>query len=248
METMEQLLDGKKPEIEVVESTGVKAEESEAEEDKTTEVEETKAEKEEESPPDSESDTTIPVAIARDERNKRQAVEKERDALQAQIAEANKTPPTSVFEDEAKFLQELDSRVNQSMTDSRLDVSEFFAAREFGREVLDQKIGIYEELVKDGNNQELKRRASSSVSPFHELVAIVDERDELDKMKDIDGYRAKIRAEERAAVKAELEKEEEDKRKLRDSVPDSLVGDPSAGGLTSTDADTPATPEDLYNP
>jgi len=215
---------------EAVEDTPAKAD---------TKTEETK----QESSPD--SDVQVPMSVVHGERDRRQAAEKERDELRAQLVKSNETPPTSVFEDETVFRQEIDAHINQSMTNVALNQSEFFARREFGSEYMDKQIEIFKELVKD--NEPLRVRFVNATSPYHELDDIVKQHDELAKMEDMDAYRATIRAEERVSVKKELEDEASGKQRLRDSVPDSLVDEPSKGGLSSADTAGLASAEDVYN-
>lgn len=190
-------------------------------------------------------ETKVPISAMHGERDRRQAAEKENADLRAQIEESKKADPTSVFEDESKFRNEISADLSQQLTNQSLNQSEFFVARELGRDVLDQKISVFKDLAKD--NPELVQRFSNSVSPYHELVDIVNQHDELNKMKDLDGYKAKLRAEAKAEVKAEIEKEQEAKDKLRDAIPDSLVGDASAGGISSKGSYEPPTAEELYN-
>jgi hypothetical protein len=209
----------------------------------TAEAETETAEPTEEASPA--SDVTVPMSVVHGERDRRQAAEKERDDLRAKLEASSQTEPTSVFEDESKFRSEIDAQINESMSNVALNQSEFFARREFGSEELDGKIEKFKELVKD--NDPLRQRFINATSPYHELVEIVDQHDELAKMEDMDAYRAKIRAEERAAVKKELEDEAAAKAKLRDSVPDSLVDEPSQGGLDSKTTEPLASAEELYN-
>jgi hypothetical protein len=190
-------------------------------------------------------EATVPVAAITGERERRQAAEKERDELRAKLEETEKTPPTSVFTDEAKFREEISQSFDHRLTNQSLNQSEFFAAREIGRDVLDAKIEVFKDLAE--NNAEIRARFAGAVSPYHELIDIVDQHEELEKMKDIDGYKARIRAEEREKIKAELEAEEREKAELRNTIPDSLVGDKSAGGLTGGTWDGPPSTEELFD-
>lgn len=215
------------------------------------ETEETKpaddVEKEETKPEASSApETQVPMSAMKGERDRRQAAEKERDELRIELNKISDTPPTSVFEDEVKFNAEIDARIDRSALNVATNQSEFYTRREFGSDVMDQKIEIFKGLIKDNN--ELYTRFVNATSPYHELVTIVDQHDELDKMKDIEAYKATLRAEAKVDVKKELEKEAADKLQLRDSIPDSLVGDPSKGGLDSKTAAPAATAEDLYDP
>ena len=180
------------------------------------------------------------------ERDRRKAAERERDEFKAQLADSKKTDPTSIFEDESKFRSELQTDLSQALVNQSLNQSEFFVAREIGRDKLDQKIDIFKTLAE--NNPEIRQRFSNAVSPYHELIDIVNQHDEMGKMKDLDGYKAKLKAEAKAEVVAELEAQGKVKDELRDSVPDSLVNDTGKGGLDSKPTSfTPKTAEDIFD-
>jgi len=241
-----------KEEIVIEDTTGVKDEstdESKVKETETADAEtDTKTEdkpKSDDVSPASGSETMVPVSAIHGERDRRKAAEGQRDELQSKLDEANKTPPTSVFEDETKWREEITAGFNQQLTNHSLNQSEFFAARELGREKLDKKIAIFKTLVE--TNPDLGQRFANAVSPYHELVDIVDQHDDLDKMKDIDAYKATLKAEARVEVKAEMEAEGKAKGDLLDSVPDSLVGDASKGGISSKGSFEPPTADELYN-
>ena len=180
------------------------------------------------------------------ERDRRKAAERERDEFKAKLDDSKKADPTSVFEDEGKFRDELHTDLNQALTNQSLNQSEFFAAREIGRDKLDQKIDIFKTLAE--NNPEIRQRFATAVSPYHELIDIVDQHDELDKMKDMDSYKAKLKAEVKAEVKAEIEADGKAKTELRDSIPDSLVDETGKGGLDSKPTSfTPKKTEDIFD-
>lgn len=245
MKTAEELYDSTETteEIVVVDDTKGETETVEAAPEKgETPAEETVTK---DASPASSKETQVPLSAMHGERDRRQAAEKENADLRAKIEEANKIDPTSVFEDESKFRNELSADFSQQLNNQSLNQSEFFAAREIGRTELDQKIGVFKTLAE--NNPELAQRFGNAVSPYHELIEIVDQHDEMDKMKDLDGYKAKLKAEARADVKAEIEKEVKDKADLRATIPDSLVGDDSAGGIASKGSFTPPTAKELYD-
>lgn len=239
----EDIFNGKEPEIEVVDTTDKTEEPTGEVEAKDESKDESKEEtKEEVSSPDPKDETKVPLSAMHGERDRRKTAEKERDELKAQLEE--KTPLTSVFEDENKFRQEVQDDFNQSLTNQALNQSEFFVADKIGREVLDKKIEAFKTLVE--TNPEIRQRFANAVSPYHELVSIVDQHDELAKMEDLPAYKATLKAEAKAEVKAELVAEGKAKDDLRESIPDSLTGDTSAGGLTSKDWGGPAKAKDVY--
>ena len=155
--TEAELYDGKGTTEEIVvvdETKGEEETKDEEPEKETKSEEETKGE----SPSSVEEtkETTVPISAMHGERDRRQAAEKENVALKEKLEESNKTEPTSVFEDESKYRNELATDFNQQLTNHSLNQSEFFVARELGRDVLDQKIEAFKKLAED--NPELRQR------------------------------------------------------------------------------------------
>ena len=245
MVTAGELYDGDEPEVEEPKEEPTGEVETEV---KVDSEEETKTEVEPEeqvASPAPESETQVPISAMHGERDRRQAAERELSTLRAQLDETNKTEPTSVFEDEAKFRDEVSSDFNQQLTNHSLNQSEFFASREVGRDVLDQKIEVFKGLA--DSNPQLAQQFANAVSPYHELISIVDKHNEIEQMKDLDAYKANLKAEVTAEVKKELTAEKEKRDAVINSIPDSLVGDTSAGGLNSSVSFEEPTAEDLYN-
>lgn len=249
MKDVEEIFDGETTEVEEptgeVNSADAKPDTTDVVNDKKasedTQTEDTKA-----ASPAAEDETKVPLSAMHGERDRRKAAERERDEFKAQLTESNKAEPTSVFTDEAAFRTEIQNDFNQSLTNQSLNQSEFFVADKIGRDVLDQKIEVFKTLVE--NNPEIRQRFANAVSPYHELVKIVDQHNEMDKMKDLDGYKAKLKAEAKAEVKAELEADGKAKTELRDSIPDSLVDETGKGGLDSKPTSfTPKTAAEVFD-
>ena len=197
------------------------------------------------SPASEETDTKVPLSVVHGERDRRQAAEKRAADAEAMLEASKKedVEPTSFFTDEPKARAEIIGDVDNALSNFSLNQSEFFARREFGSDVMDAKIETFKAIALD--NPTLVERFKNSISPYHELSDIVDQHDELKKMEDIDGFRETIRAEERAKLKKEMADEADGKAALRNSVPESLVGDTSKGGLTSKDWGGPPSLDDV---
>ena len=246
MKDIEEIFDVDEP-TEVDKTTGEVETKDEPEEKPEVEAPEEKAEEEPKAAsPAAEDENKVPISAMHGERDRRKAAERERDEFKAQLADSKKADPTSVFEDEGKFRTELHDDLNQALNNQSLNQSEFFVAREIGRDKLDQKIETFRTLAE--NNPEIRQRFSNAVSPYHELIDIVDQHDEMDKMKDLDGYKATLKAEVKAELKAELEAEVKAKAELRDSVPDSLVDEIGKGALDSKPTSfKPKTAEEVFD-
>ena len=195
------------------------------------------------SSPDPEQ-TTVPIAALHGERDRRQEAERELNDLKAKQVETDKADPTSVFADEGKFRTEIEQSFDDRLTHQSLNQSEFFAARDFGKDVLAAKVETFKQLAAD--NPSLAQRFSGAISPYHELVEIVNQHETLNELKDVDALKAKLKEEARAELKAEQEAEAKEKGDLRDSIPESLVGDSSKGGLKGSDWSGPTSDDALF--
>lgn len=172
---------------------------------------------------------SVPLQALKAEREKRQAAEK-------QIAEFNankeKTPAPDVFEDQKAYTEHMQNDFNQAMFNERANMSEFHARREF--KDLDDKIEAFQALK--ANNPALSTQVQNSASPYHEIVDIVTKHETMEKMQNIDEFEATTRAEIEAKVRAEIEAEMKGKtdaaKNLRESIPTSLVSEPSQGTVS----------------
>lgn len=247
MSTLGQILDGDEEAVEVeaqaetevveTEPTGVKEPEAEAVQ--------AEAEPEQESSPEPDSSPHVPLSAVHGERDRRQAAEKERDDLRKQLEAKNTKEPTSVFEDEKAFASEIKSDFNQTLTNHTLNQSEFFAEREYGKPQLAAKIETFKSLVE--SNPQYRDQFINAVSPYHELVTIVDNHTKLEQMQDLPAYEAKLRAEIKAEVEAENAAKAKSKADLRESIPDSLARTASSGGLTASDWGGPTSLDSLID-
>jgi len=173
---------------------------------------------------------SVPIKALMAEREKRQAAEK-------QVAEFNsnkeKTPAPDVFEDQKAYTEHMQTEFNQAMFNERANMSEFHARREY--QDLDDKIEAFQALK--ATNPALTAQVQNAASPYHEIVDIVTKHEKMEKMQNIDEFEATTRAEIEAKVRAELEAEFSGKQKadktLRDSIPTSLVSEPSKGTVTN---------------
>jgi len=214
----------------------------ETEDVKTDEV---KTEPEKEAPPASHTEGTVPRAALEEQRNRRRFVEKQRDDLQAKLDSQQNTETTSVFDNEAKFVQELEAKLDKRLLSATLDISQLHVEKDIGKEALDQKIDQYKLLAE--KNPELNTRCRTSPSFYAELVNVVDQHQAMEEMGNITDYKAKLKAEVKAELEAEQQGKTDDKAKLRDSIPNSLVDESSAGtNKTQGPKDLPSV-EDIFN-
>ena len=88
---------------------------------------------------------------------------------------------------------------------------------------------------------------NNSDDPYFEMIELVDKHEKLSQFENIEDFEKKIRAEERAKVLAEKEAAEKDKDALKRSVPESLAGDNSKGGLKGSAWSGPAPLESILD-
>ena len=169
---------------------------------------------------------SVPLTALMAERDKRQALQKQVDDFNAKKADE---PMPDIFEDQTGYTDRLTQQMNQAMFNERANTSEFYARREYPD--LDAKIEAFKVLA--DNNQALKDQIQGAVSPYHEMVDIVDKHDKLAKMDNIEEFEKTTRAEIEAKVRAEIAEEMKGKtdadKQLRDSIPTSLVSEASKG-------------------
>jgi hypothetical protein len=222
------------PAVDTPETTDVKTAEAAVE---------TKAKVQE--PPSGSDETRVPLAALTGERERRQEAQREAEELRAKLAALEtKKPAPSVFEDEKGFVESLKTDFDSKLINDRLNLSEALAVREFGAEKVKAASAWFKEAAT--KNPSLADRFRSAPLQFHAVVDMHAEHIELEKMKDLPAYKAQIRAEVEAEVKAKLEADLKEKQKLRDSIPTSLAGDASKGGLKGAAWAGPTPDEEIY--
>ena len=166
----------------------------------------------------------VPLTALMAERDKRQALER-------QIAETTAakppTPAPDVFEDQAAYTQHMTQQVSEAVFQSTLNTSEFHARREY--KDLDDKMAIFREI--SAINPALKEQVQNSPSPFHEAYDVVAKHEKMQRMENIDDWEATKTAEIEAKVRAEFEGKKQADTDLRETIPTSLVSEPSKGSV-----------------
>lgn len=206
-------------------------------EDEATEEpqqEEATADKKEESTADSietDEEKDWKFAALKDERRKRQELERELEALKAPKEEA-KAP--DVLDDPEGYQAFQSEQFDQKVDNVKAEISQFYAEKELGKEKVAAAFETFSAMVKD--NPALYEQAVSSVSPYHEIVEIVNKAEKFEQIQDVDKYEAKIRAEIESKIRAELEEKYSKQSQNTANVTPSLNSQRSAdGGNISND-------------
>lgn len=253
MSTMEDIFDGTEavatesaPEPEKVEvETESKVDETETATEDVTGEKEVEPEKEPATDESPSSESTVPITALHGERDRRQAAERELEALRAAQPQQEPDPLTSVFESEEGFVTDLEQKFNSALVNRTLNESQFHAEQKYGAEELAAKVETFKQMAQD--NPQYAQQFAQSVSPYFTLVDLVDKHQEVEAMKDVDGYRAKIEAEVRQKVLQELADKNKSAENLKSSIPDSLAGDDSKGGLKGGAWSGPASTESIFD-
>lgn len=251
----ESIYDGETVDVKEPENLEPKADEPKAETEPTdTETDEPKGEKPDEENPEQVSSpdlekpdepAIVPVSALHGERDRRKAAERERDELKQKLETQPNAEPTSVFEDENGFRSEIQQDSQRFVTHALLEQSRRYANREFGKEKVDEAVAWFEEEAP--NSPYLIKQFQESGNDVHEIVDLHQRHQKLEQLKDVDAVEAKMRAELEPKIRAEIEAELKGKAEELDSVPESMAGETSKGGMKGSQWSGPATPESIYD-
>lgn len=195
------------------------------------------AKKEADSSPESEP-SMLPASVMHGERERRQAAERELKELRAKFAELEKKEPEkrpSVFEDEEGAFQAYQQTITSTVTNELLNAGEQEAISQHGQEAVDAAVEWLQQTVASSPSLEASVRSVPAMFLHRKAVELHKAELARAELADPDKLREKIRAEEREKLLKEQEKLEAAKKAKRDSIPTSLVGEDSKGGLKGTE-------------
>ena len=232
--------DGEKPEEKV---------EPEVEPEKVETEEKTEDEVEKEAEPEvkeeKKEDHVVPLSVMLAERDQKKAALAENAELKAQLKPAEETKPTSVFDDEDGFRNEINTGVQNALYQERLANSQEDAIDKYGEEVVEAAMTRLGDLAKTDTN--LAVRFQQSRRPFIEAVKIVQDYEKAEKMGDPDAFEADIRKQERQTVLDEIDALAAGEQAIDDSLPKSPLSTTSKGSLKTGETEfKPTALEDIY--
>ena len=179
--------------VEAVEETEVEAVEDTEEAVEEEKVEETTSSKEEDI---EKQDWTL--AAVKDERRKRQELEKELESLKQKQQEPKELP--DVFDDQKAFVESIRSEFQQELGNAKLEV-----ARSMMMEFHDDYEAMeakFIDLAKE--NPTLRDQAMKEANPAKFAYQQAKKYEEYQKVQDVDAYKEQLRNEMRAEIEAEI--------------------------------------------
>ena len=156
----------------------------------------------------------------KDEKQKRQALEQE---LQALKQPKQETP--DVFDDQAGFVNSLRSEMEQGMLQNKIELSRSMMID--AKPDYEAKELAFIELAKENPilGDQLKAHANPAKFVYDQAV----KHEQFQQMQDVDTYKAKIEAEVRAKVEAEYKAKQEEEASKVSNLTQSLASAPSSG-------------------
>lgn len=182
--------------------------------------------------PEKQESGAVPLAALRAEREKRQRLERELEALRTQQQAAPKQQPVDFFEDPMGVLQATVSQVEQRAKAQLYNVLDAEARETYADydEVMD--------LVRDkvAENPALRDQIFSSPNPAKAAYRLGKQLNELSAMQDPAAYRARLEAEIRAQIAAEQTNKQAEKARAAAAIPPDLAaGRSTTASTTETD-------------
>jgi len=192
--------------------------------------------------PETHEEERVPLAALKAEREKRQRFEREKQALEQQIAEAQQQqqsdqPKPEIWDDPDAFVNQRVQALEQQFN-GRLYGALEAAAREAHPDY-DEVFAVVEEEAK--SNPAIKHEVFSSPNPAMAAYKLGKRLQEFRQMQDPDTYKAKLKAEILAEIKAEQEAEAKRKKAAADAIPPDLSSSRNVKG------EEPPAPEDLFD-
>jgi len=189
MSDLEQILSGEQPEPET-EETPAEPESEQVEEQ--AEVEEPKAEVAEPAPEKVDEPQTVPVGVV-------QELRRELRELKAAQNKQPEQPAPDIFENPEGYRDHMQNAVKSATTSTKLEMSRFMAEREYGKDTVDAAFEYFNQ------HPEQSGALLQHASPFHAAVEHFNKQRVAEEIgSDPDAYKAKLEAELRKKIEAEL--------------------------------------------
>lgn len=175
------------------------------------------------------------LTAAQEERRKRQALEQQLAALQQQAPQEKKT----FWDDPEAALQHFEAQTTKAVLQTRLDTSEAIARTRY--KDFDENVAEFGQLMQSVPG--VKEQWLAAPDPAEFAYQIGKRQKEFKSIGNIEEYRQRVAAEERAKLETEFKAREESRSKLAADLPGSL-SDARGNGSTVRPVFTGPTPLD----
>ncbi|MBT8439715.1 MAG: hypothetical protein KJO91_08310 [Gammaproteobacteria bacterium] len=166
-------------------------------------------------------------------------------ALQEQLESKQKEAPPSVFEDEEGAFKAVEAKLSEQFTNQMLNEGEAEAIRQHGQDAVNEATEWITKAVATSPYIAQQFTNVPLLQQHRKAVELHKQEQARAEMDDPDTLKAKLKDEARAELLKEMEAEKAEKDKLKQSIPKSLTGDSSKGGLTGSDWSGPVDLESI---
>ena len=152
-------------------------------------------------------------------------------------AQQSKEPEKKIdfFEDPDGAIGALESKMSETLTNQLLNAGQGFAVRQHGQETVDQAIEWVTQAVQASPFLAQQFSQTPLMEQPLKAVELFQQEQARAEMENPAELKARIKAELLAEIKAEQESKQKEKDDLAKSIPKSLVGEGSKGGLSGSD-------------
>lgn len=196
-------------------------------------------------PPSTDQPETVPMSA---HIGLRKDFQKKIDELKAQLPTKEDEPAPSVFEDEQGAFKALKDDLTSQFANELLNEGEAEAVRQHDKDTVDKAVEWVTETVAESPFLAQQLANTPLLQRHRKVVELYQQEQTRAELENPDKLREQIRQEERAKLLAEQEAEKEKLEAKKQSIPKSLVGEPSAGGITSSGWSGPTDLEAVLGP
>ena len=194
------------------------------------------------SEPEAKETGTVPIAALLDEREKRQAFEKQVSELTSKLSTTEAKPLPDVLDDQEGFVKQLESKVKSETQAVRIEVSQDMMRTMHSD--YDEMEAKFVAMAKDNPNLISKMYATPLPAKFAYETA--KKADKLADFENVEEWEAKKTAELKVSIKAEMEAEA--KAKVEKDADTSGALSPSLAAQRAAGGNSQAAPADVPDP
>lgn len=176
----------------------------------------------------------------KDERSKRQAIEKEFADYKASMEKKEDTPLPDVIDDQEGFVKSMQDRFDQELARNRIEIYRQVQTEQFPD--YPEKEAAFIELAKQ--NPILVTQMNQAANPAKFVYDQMNKLEEFEKSKDVDSYKEQLKAELRKELMEEMQSKKTEEVEKSDNLSPSLA---KARGSTEATEKLSENPSDFFN-